>query len=241
MKTRIALVIACAALGAQGLVSASASTPPLTPSTIKVSALGGSATIYATVKNARTCVWTSSPRIAQFDVTLKCHTGEIERSAKLSANNATKAKRYTIALAAIGNRVSVRHWVIIEAGTTPPTTTTTVPPTTTTTTVLTTRIPFTYTQDVTTCTGVHVVTQGQSPEDIETCVSPGSTNVGTFQSNPGSPYGVGPWGYSATWTGDYYLTIGETVIASSWTITSVNNSNGTDTGYVDSFYAGQTS
>lgn len=140
LRSRIAPVIACASLIVAGFafVPAAASNAPLTPNTTHISALGGSKIIYAVVKNARTCVWTSSPRIARFDVNIKCTTGEIARSAHFSANPSNIDKRYTITLIALGSKTTTDRWNIVEAGKSlpskpiPTTTTTSVAPTTTT-------------------------------------------------------------------------------------------------------------
>ena len=63
MRTRIARVVVCAVISVAGLtfISAGASNTPSTPSIINISSLGGSRTIFASVQNARTCVWLRGP------------------------------------------------------------------------------------------------------------------------------------------------------------------------------------
>ena len=110
--------------------------------TTVVSASGGSVTFSAVVRSAKTCRWSSSPKIAGFAVTERCKMGIIFRVAKFRANTSAKAKAYAIRLTVHGTITEIDHWKVVQAGgnrstttttTVPPTTTTTVPPTTTTT------------------------------------------------------------------------------------------------------------
>jgi hypothetical protein len=136
MKRRIAVSIASVALCLGGLVVAQAGAATKT-----VSSSGGSVTLTATVRNAKTCSWSSSPKIAEFTTTVKCKTGSVARSARFTANASTQMKRYTITLTAKGATTGITRWTVEEAGV--------VPPTTTTTTVLspTTTIPVTTTTE----------------------------------------------------------------------------------------------
>ena len=238
MKGRFALFLASSILCATTLAFIQSSTSGAAPATILVSIghLGGTRTFSATVVRAQQCSWTSSPRIRGFDDVVRCQLGNVSRTANFPPNSANTAKRFTVTLLETGHRSLTFRWRVTQAGL--PTTTTTTPPSTTTT-LATTKIPFTYIEGSVTCTGIHIDAPGQAPEDVETCQSSGTSNAGTFASAPGSAAGLGPWGYVSTWQGDYYHTLGETVVASSWTITDVNNSNGTNTGYVDSYYVGQ--
>jgi hypothetical protein len=131
MKRRFALSVASMALCLGGLVIANASA-----STKTLSASGGSVTFRASVRNATTCKWSSSPKIAGFAATVRCQTGTVTRAARFHANSSTSTKSYAITLTTHGKRTTINHWVVIQAGrtaTTTTTTTTTVPPTTTTT------------------------------------------------------------------------------------------------------------
>jgi hypothetical protein len=128
MKRRLAVSIACIALGLSGLAFANAGA-----STRTVSASGGSVTFRATVRNATTCKWSSSPKIAGFATTVRCKNGTVARSAKFHANASTNTKSYVIALTTHGKRTTIKYWEVTQAGQTT-TTTTTAPPTTTTTT-----------------------------------------------------------------------------------------------------------
>src|ERR1019366_3250754 len=120
MKRRIIVSIASAALCLGGLVVAQAGAATKT-----VSASGGSVTLSATVRNAKTCGWSSSPKIAGFATTVKCKTGTVARSARFTANTSTTAKSYTLILTVRGKTTTVDHWKVTQAGETPPTTTTT--------------------------------------------------------------------------------------------------------------------
>jgi len=121
MKYRIAVSIASVALFLGGLVVAQAGAATKT-----VSASGGSVTLTATVRNAKTCDWSSRPKIAGFAKTVKCTTGTAARSATFKANTSTTAKSYAITLIVRGKTTTVDHWRVIQAGKTT-TTTTTVP------------------------------------------------------------------------------------------------------------------
>jgi hypothetical protein len=115
-----------------------------------VRASGGSVTFTATVRNAKTCEWSSSPKIAGFNVTVKCISGRVSRLARFKANASTQVKRYTITLTAKGATTGVTRWTIKEARIVPPTTTTAASPTTTTTVfpvTTTTVIPVTTTTE----------------------------------------------------------------------------------------------
>jgi len=128
MQRRIGVSVASVALCLGGIVVAQAGAATRT-----VSASGGSLSFTATVRNAKTCAWSSNPPIAGFTKTVMCKTGTIARSARFKANTSTTAKSYTITLTVRGKTPTVDHWRVRQAGKT--TTTTTVPPTTTTTTV----------------------------------------------------------------------------------------------------------
>jgi hypothetical protein len=130
MKRRVAISLAGVFLCLGGLVFAAAGAAARS-----VSASGGAVTFSATVRNAKTCKWSSSPKIVGFATTVRCKTGTVARSAKFQANTSTNTKSYAITLTAQGKTKSINHWVVIQVGqTATTTTTTTVPPTTTTTT-----------------------------------------------------------------------------------------------------------
>jgi surface antigen len=127
MKRRIGFGIASVALCLSGLVFAQAGAATKT-----VSASGGSMTFSATVTDANTCRWSSSPKIAGFTAAVQCTTGNVARMAKFKANTVTRTKSYAITLTVRGRTTTVDHWNVIQSGKTAATTTT-VPPTTTTT------------------------------------------------------------------------------------------------------------
>lgn len=145
MKRRIAVSIASVALCLSGLVVAQAGAATKT-----VSASGGSVTLTVTVRNALTCEWSSSPKIAGFNITVKCSSGRVSRSARFKANATTQVKNYVITLTAKDSTNGVTRWTVKEAGRVPPTTTTTASPTTTTTVspvTTTTAVPVTTTTE----------------------------------------------------------------------------------------------
>ena len=249
MGRRVSQFFFVAVLGAAGLtlVAAGASTVPHSTESIIVGASGGSKAIHATVRNPGTCAWTSSPRLARFDSTSKCAAGEISRVAHFSANSSNIDRRYVLALTMIsrssnrGTKISVARWKVVEVGVSIPTTTVA---TTTTAVAQTTSTPYTWSDAAynVSCTGRHVVTVGQAPEDIETCLFSdvtGGMNAGTFSSNPGSSVGTQPIPAvgQVGWSSDYYKA---PTLASSWTIVSVDNGNKTFTWNVTAFYAGLT-
>jgi hypothetical protein len=128
MKSRFAISVASMALCLGGLVIANASA-----STKTLSASGGSVTFRASVRNATTCKWSSSPKIAGFAATVRCQTGTVTRAARFHANSSTSTKSYVIALTTHGKRTTIKYWEVMQAGQTATTTTTTTAPTTTTT------------------------------------------------------------------------------------------------------------
>src|ERR1035438_2908386 len=125
MKRRIAVGMVSLALCLGGLVFTQAGAATKT-----VRASGGSVTFIATVRNSKICEWSSSPKIAGFNITVTCISGRVSRSARFNANATTQVKRYTITLTAKGATTGVTRWTVNEAVGVPPTTTTT--PTTTT-------------------------------------------------------------------------------------------------------------
>jgi len=135
MKRRIAVTIASIALCLGGLVVAQAGAATKT-----VSASGGLIRFAATVRNAKTCSWSSRPRIAGFAKTVKCNTGNVARSAKFSTNTSTAARSYVVALTVRGKTTTADHWKVTQAG---EITTTTTPALTTTTTAAFTRVLLT--------------------------------------------------------------------------------------------------
>ena len=79
------------------------------------------------------------------------------------------------------------------------------------------------------CSGAHIVNQ-VSVKDSETCLLADGTGMtaGTYQ---GAPNGMNPWGVVGHWRSDY-----NSVLAKSWTMTAVDNGNGSFTLYVVAYY-----
>lgn len=98
-----------------------------------------------------------------------------------------------------------------------------------------------------TCSGAHVVNKATSPgsKDSETCIASGDLTgyvAGTFTSDrnlgtvtePGC-IGAAALGYQPAaagitgWESDYFFNLGQCVLASAWTMTLIDNDNGTFT------------
>lgn len=72
-------------------------------------------TWFVTVHNAKTCSWSSSPKIAGFDGTVKCSHGRILRQFTIRANPAAHVRWYALSLTAHGAHIRVSHLRIVEA------------------------------------------------------------------------------------------------------------------------------
>src|ERR1019366_8907488 len=135
MRTVLRPLIAVAALVACAVPSLASAAGTATVPTRHLPATGGTIKWPVMVHNATTCIWSSSPKVAGFDGTVKCKNGRVVRPATFQANTSTGAKDYTLNLVIRGTTRTVDHLKAVEAGKpTPTTTTTTMSPTTTTTT-----------------------------------------------------------------------------------------------------------
>jgi len=145
MRRRIAVSVVSFALCVGGLVFTQAGAASKI-----IRASGGLVTFTATVRIAKSCEWSSSPKIAGFNITVKCISGRVFRSARFKANDTSQVKNYVITLTAKGSSNGVTRWTVKEAGRVPPTTTTTTAPTTTTSVspvTTTTAVPVTTTTE----------------------------------------------------------------------------------------------
>ena len=68
-----------------------------------------------TVNNAKTCSWSSSPKVPGFATTVRCKSGRIERSVKFGANPLTKAEDYAVKPTVRGKTTTVDHLKVVEA------------------------------------------------------------------------------------------------------------------------------
>ena len=121
MRTRIAVAVASVTLGLAGLVivPVSAAVKPVTVTASKssLSDSGGSVTIHARVKSAKTCAWTSSPKVKGFDGSVKCKA-KLSRVAELPANTTMCVKRFTFSLDTVSDKIKASGSAIVtEAGT----------------------------------------------------------------------------------------------------------------------------
>ncbi|MHB8380657.1 MAG: hypothetical protein ACYDB2_12240 [Acidimicrobiales bacterium] len=143
----------------------------------------------------------------------------------------TEATSWTVKSVNNGNGTFTWNVTAYYAGLTENSTSTTLAPKST---------PYTYNASGAACTGNHVVTEGQAPEDIETCLMSGDVSgmtAGTFSNSPGVVSGYWPvaaWGQKS-WVSDYYPA---RTVATSWTVNSVNNGNGTFTWNMTFYYNG---
>jgi len=130
---KIAVSTASVALCLSGFIVVQAAA-----NTMTIGASGGSLTFTATVRNATTCAWSSTPMIAGFAKNVKCKTGSVARSARFTANTSKVAKSYQVRLTVHGKTTTSDRWKVNQAAGSPPTTsstttsTTWVPSTTTT-------------------------------------------------------------------------------------------------------------
>jgi hypothetical protein len=120
MKRRLSVSAVGVCLCLAGLAFATAGA-----ATRAVSASGGVVTFRATVRNATSCTWSSSPKISGFATIVRCSTGTIARSARFKSNTSTGTKSFAITLITHGKTTTVKRWKVIQAGRSAPTTTTT--------------------------------------------------------------------------------------------------------------------
>jgi hypothetical protein len=110
--TVLGLTMAAAAVG-----TASGASPRSGETTYHLSDKGGLVWVAARVKDAKTCIWSSTPKVAGFDKTIKCGTGKLARSAKIGANGSTHSKSWQLSLVIHGTgKATSQHWKIDEAG-----------------------------------------------------------------------------------------------------------------------------
>ena len=130
-RARRLLVLAAVLLAflVPSLASASSTVPIPTRD---LTAKGGTVKWVVTLPVAKTCTWSSSPKVAGFHATVKCKAGKVSRLAKFHANISTKKKDYTLSLTARGETTAVYRLKVLEAAETTATATTTVTPPTTT-------------------------------------------------------------------------------------------------------------
>jgi hypothetical protein len=172
MRTVLRPLIAVAALVACAVPSLASAAGTATVPTRHLPAKGGTVKWAATVHNAKTCTWSSSPKVVAFGATVKCKSGVVTHSFEFGANTSTKAKDYTLNLVVRGTITTVDHLKVVEAGKTT-STTTTVPPTTTTTTLPPSSV---------------VITPGAAPDQPTGIVTFGDAPPSA--ANEGGPVGV---------------------------------------------------
>lgn len=96
--------------------------------------------------------------------------------------------------------------------------------------------PYTSTGPGYVCTGTHVDNKAQPPKDAETCITQGQgATPGTYKGDPNA--NIPPFG-EVGWLSDYYTS---PVVATSFTLQIIDNSDGTQTWNVVAYYVGQSS
>src|ERR1039458_3732810 len=116
MKTirHSAVLVALLALAAFAVPSLASAAPTVT--TRQLTASGGTIKWAVAVHSAKTCTWSSSPKVAGFDATARCTNRLVVRAATFKANTSTEAKNYTLTLVVRGKTTTVEHLNVVEAG-----------------------------------------------------------------------------------------------------------------------------
>lgn len=126
---KLALTLAVPLLGALVGVPLAATAATVgvavTSSRVTLGDGGGAVTIHARVRKAKVCIWTSAPKVAGFDRSLKC-AARLTRVARIPANHSEAPRRYVFSLRTRdGRNVATGKTTVVEAGRPAPTTTTT--------------------------------------------------------------------------------------------------------------------
>jgi len=129
MRPVLRPLIPVAALVAFAVPSLASAASTAAVPTRHLPATGGTIKWPVTVHKATTCHWSSSPKLAGFDGTVRCKTGRVVRPATFKANTSTGAKAYTLNLVMRGTTRTVDQLKVVEAGKPTSTTTTSPPPT----------------------------------------------------------------------------------------------------------------
>lgn len=133
MKVSSTIAIAALVLGFL-IPSSAAFASSSTNATRIIGSSGGRETFSALVRDATTCAWSSTPKIARFAKTVKCATGDVQRTAKVPVNHSGNVRSYSIKLVvhAIDKSQSVHRFKVKQAASSAgssPSQTTTIPPT----------------------------------------------------------------------------------------------------------------
>src|ERR1039458_8808047 len=118
MKTfrHSAVLIAVVALVTVAVAAVASTAGARTIPTRHLTTSGGTIKWAVAVHSAKTCTWSSSPRVAGFDGTVRCTSGLAVRAATFKANTSTEAKNYTLTLVVRGKTTTVEHLNVVEAG-----------------------------------------------------------------------------------------------------------------------------
>jgi hypothetical protein len=116
MRTVLRPLIAIAVLLSLAVPSLASAASTAAVPTRYLPASGGTIKWAVATHNAKTCTWSSSPKVAGFDETVKCTTGRVIRPATFEANTSTKVKDYMLTVTVVGKSTTVEHLNIDEAG-----------------------------------------------------------------------------------------------------------------------------
>jgi hypothetical protein len=112
-----AVVMAAVALAALTCPSLAGATSATAVSIRQVPAKGGIVTWKTTVKHTGWCVWSSTPKVPRFNVSVQCKAGTVSRSATVPKNPSTKSKDYTLTLKLVTPKsAAVQQLSVVEAG-----------------------------------------------------------------------------------------------------------------------------
>jgi hypothetical protein len=109
-------VIVIAALVISLLIPAVSAFATTTVKNRSMSSSGGKETFSAAVHQAKTCSWSSTPKIAKFATTVDCVNGSIRRTAKIPSNKTTSGKTFKIELVVQGKTRTVHQFTVRQNG-----------------------------------------------------------------------------------------------------------------------------
>lgn len=116
VKVKKSVALVAGLLLILGIATASGASP-LAETTVHVGDKGGRIFVAVKVGSANRCVWSSDPKIAGFNDSVKCKAGKVSRSAVISANATTHARTWQLTLVVRGAAATGDfHWMVIESG-----------------------------------------------------------------------------------------------------------------------------
>ncbi len=83
--------------------------------TERLPAQGGVITVTEWAPSSGWCVWSSLPKVPNFNRSIRCNKGKVARSATIEANISPQAERYTLTLTVIGKIRAVDYVNVVVA------------------------------------------------------------------------------------------------------------------------------